>query len=158
MSAELQLDNRCHHTSADGRRCRMLRREGDPSLCPEHRRLALQPEMAPETAAAELLSSIENFQSAIAINQALGRLFALLASNRIAPRHAAILAYIGQLLLNTLPTMKDELISADRRHDWYHMLHRALKNLRRRKSPCLAEMVLKPATQARDDNSGESNP
>ena len=97
MSAELQLDNRCHHTSADGRRCHMLRREGDPSLCPEHRRQQLQPEMAPETVAAELLGSIEDFQSATAINQALGQLFALLAGNCIGRPAPAISTGAGDL-------------------------------------------------------------
>ena len=97
MSAELQLDNRCHHTSADGRRCRMLRREGDPSLCPEHRRQQLQPETNPATVAVELLGSIEDFQSATAINQALGRLFALLAGNRIGRPVPAISTGAGDL-------------------------------------------------------------
>ncbi len=148
MSAELQLDNRCHHTSADGRRCRMLRGEGDPSLCPEHRRQQFPPHLAPEAVAAELLGSIEDFQSATAVNQVLGRLFALVASQRIPPRHAVVLAYIGQLLLSSIPAVDHEMTATEGLSDWRHMLRDVLRKLRARKSPGLAKMVLKPATHA----------
>jgi hypothetical protein len=158
MSAQLQLDNRCHHTSADGRRCRMLRAEDDPSLCPDHRRQQFPPHMAPEAIAAELLRSIENLQTATAVNLVLGRLFALVASQRIAPRQALILAYIGQLLLNSVPVVGKEMTFAEGLSGWCDILHDAVNELRHRNSVGLAEMLLKPGRHARDNNDGKSNP
>jgi len=151
MSAELQLDNRCQHTSANGRRCRMLRMEDHPSLCLEHRRQQLQPHTDPQTVAAELLGSIEDFKTATAVNQALGRLFALAAANRIPPRNAAILAYICQLLLNTLPAVEREITCTKGFDSWEHAIRHALQSLRR--SPALAEAFLERATQAPSEKS-----
>ena len=144
MSAELKIDDRCHHTSASGRRCRMLRTNDHPSLCPQHRQ-QLQPGPDPETVAAELLGSIDEFKTATAINRALGRLFAMLAANRIPPRNAAILAYIGQLLLNTLPAIENEITCTKGFDAWRHMTDHALKNLRSSKLIAPAKTVLKPA-------------
>src|SRR5712692_9321444 len=81
--------------SGRGRPCCMLRMQGDASPCYQRRR-QLQPETRPETVTADLLGSIEDFKTATAVNRALGRLFALVAGNRISPRHAAVLAYIAQ--------------------------------------------------------------
>jgi len=112
MSKKPQLDNRCQHTSADGRRCRMRRMNGDPALCPQHRRQLLRGDTDPGAVAAELLGSIEDFKTAAAVNLALGRLFVMLAGNRIPPRNAAVLAYIGQLLLNTVGVLQHEIACA----------------------------------------------
>ncbi len=147
MPTELQLNNRCQHTSANGRRCRMLRMNDHPSLCLQHQRQQqLQTETAPETVAAELLGSIEDFQTAAAVNQTLGRLFALTAADRIPPRNAAILAYICQLLLNTLPAVEREIIVSKGSNSWEYAIRHALQSLR--KSPALAEAFLERATQA----------
>src|SRR5712692_4186586 len=74
MPEETQLDTRCQHTSAAGRRCRMPRMQGDASFCDQHR-CQLQLEPHPEAVAAELLGSIDDFKTATAVNHALGRLF-----------------------------------------------------------------------------------
>ncbi len=139
MPGKLQLDNRCQHTSASGRRCRMLRMEHHPSLCPQHRRQQLQPDTDPQTVAAELLRSIEDFKTATAVNHALGRLFAMLAGNRIPPRNAAILAYICQLLLNTLPAVEHEITCAKGFSAWQRLLRQVQRNLRSPKSSPRAE-------------------
>ncbi len=153
MSGKLQLDNRCRNKTADGRRCSMLRMDDHPSLCRQHQRQQLQPETDPKTLAAELLGSIQDFNTATAVNQALGRLFALLAGNRLPPRNAAILAYICQLLLNTLPAVQQEITRTEGYSGWQHTLRQALQNLRSSKSAHLAETTLKPATQAPSNTS-----
>src|SRR5712692_11896085 len=103
MSAELKIDDRCHYTYADGRRCRMLRANDHPSLCLQHLRQQLQPQPDPGAVAAELLGLIEDFSTAAAVNKALGKLFAMVAGDRIPPRNAALLVYICQLLLTPFP-------------------------------------------------------
>ncbi len=149
MSEQLRHDNpdnRCQHTSAAGRRCRMPRMQGDASFCYQHR-WQLQPQTHPETVAAELLGSIQDFKTATAVNQALRRLFTLVAGNRIPPRHAAVLAYIAQLLFTTLPYVKSEITCTEGYDAWEHALGQALRNLRRSKPSRLAQTALKQITQ-----------
>jgi len=146
MPAKLQLDNRCQHISANGRRCRMLRTDDHPALCPQHRRQQLQPD--PKTVAAELLRSIEDFNTATAVNHALGRLFALAAANRIPPRNAAILAYICQLLLNSLPAVEHEITCAKGFSAWQRLLRQVQRNLRSPKSSPRAESELDETEEA----------
>jgi hypothetical protein len=59
--------------------------------------------------AADILSSVGNFQSAAAINVVLGKLIIHQLTGRIARREAVSLAYTCQLLLQTLPLVKQEL-------------------------------------------------
>jgi len=91
---------RCNFQFADGRRCRMLR---DPrqQLCLFHHRELLQLESSEEIGA-ELLALGGNFQDPIALNFVLGKLFAHVATGRMHRRTASTLAYIAQLLLQTL--------------------------------------------------------
>jgi hypothetical protein len=56
----------------------------------------------------EMASPSGAFLSQAEINQALGKLFEALAGNRISPRRAATLAYIGYLLLQTYSGLKAE--------------------------------------------------
>ena len=63
----------------------------------------------PETLAAELLGDIEDFTTADSVNFFLGNLVKQLARKRIARRDAIALAYLGQLLLNSLPTLWKEI-------------------------------------------------
>ena len=105
---------RCQRTTADGRRCTLPLvvsgaepRAKNAPLCLHHLR---QHDRYPNAGrvAAELLGPRKRLDSATAINRVLSRLFALVARNRIPPRHAAILAYIGQLLLQSLPLVRRE--------------------------------------------------
>ncbi len=165
MAEQLRHDNsddRCQHKTAAGRRFTLSEPKGarchhtttgDPSLCQQHRQQLLGAQIHPEVVAAELPGSIEDFKTATAGNQALGRLFALVAGHRIPPRHAAVLAYIPQLLFNTLPYVKNEITATEGYDAWEHALSQDLRNLRRSKSSHLAETVLKQITQAASDNS-----
>ncbi len=108
----------CQHVNAKGRRCYMLvdrshrlsNGEHRPPLCAYHanRLKAATPLPDPETLAAELLGSIEDFGTADAVNMFLGNLLKQLARKRIARRDALAMAYVSQLLLNSLPALRRE--------------------------------------------------
>jgi len=57
----------------------------------------------------ELAPLSGEFRTATDVNRALGRLFSLLAENRIPRRNAVALGYLAQLLLQTLPGVREEL-------------------------------------------------
>ena len=99
---------RCRYSTVDGRRCRLRVMDAQSGLCFRHVRLNQSHASAhdPEVLAAELLGSIEDFQTAEAVNLFLGNLLKQLAAQRIERRDAIALAYISQLLLNTLPALE----------------------------------------------------
>jgi hypothetical protein len=81
-----------------------------PSLSlSQHLRKELDGALPSEDVAADILSSIQNFQSAAAINAALGRIFAMLAAGRIKRQEALSLAYMCQLMLQSLKGFKHEI-------------------------------------------------
>jgi hypothetical protein len=107
--------NRCNFQFADGRRCRMLLHKTTGQLCLFHQRELLQLQSAAEIGA-ELLALGGNFKNPIAINFVLGKLFAHVATGRMHRRDASTLAYIAQLLLQTLDQKRYSL--ARDRHDY----------------------------------------
>ncbi len=62
--------------------------------------------MEPEVLAADFLGDIRDFSTAGSVNLFLGNLVKQLARKRIARRDAIALAYISQLLLNSLPAVE----------------------------------------------------
>jgi hypothetical protein len=98
---------RCNFQFADGRRCRMLRHP-DLELCLFHNRELEQLRSAREIGA-ELLALGGNFRNPIALNFVLGKLFSHVATGRMHRRQASTLAYIAQLLLQTLDTKRYNL-------------------------------------------------
>ena len=69
----------------------------------------------------EVLRPDNKMKSASGIQEALTNLFRLVVQNRIPARHAGVLAYIGQLLLNSIPrTLADE---KNLSHDYWRMQH-----------------------------------
>ena len=108
-------DRHCQYTDSRGRRCRMLianseeyKEENHAGLCAYHLRKSSVAHPGEETVAAELLSGIEDFSSAISVNLFLGNLLKQVARRRIPRRDAVALAYISQLLLNSLPALERE--------------------------------------------------
>jgi hypothetical protein len=101
---------RCTHTTRNGR-CRLPAVDSSASFCSEHARQQENPRQTPdpEVLAAELLGDIVNFTNAGAVNLFLGNLVKQLARKRIARRDAIALAYLCQLLLNSLPPMWKEI-------------------------------------------------
>jgi hypothetical protein len=112
---------RCAFSYSDGRRCRMLCRPSHPSLCPFHAREELQILEAGKIAAG-FASITGGFYTFNDVNQALGTLFRVVAANRIPPRSAVTLAYLGQLLLQSIPGVEREINLSRGKNGWRDML------------------------------------
>jgi len=107
--SELQ---RCQHRTATGRRCRHSASDAATGLCVRH--LSLRRKISQEAdLTADLLGELQQFHSASDVNQVLGKLFIALTRNRIAARRAAVLAYIGNMLLRSVTALDRENKVAD---------------------------------------------
>jgi hypothetical protein len=105
-AADPSISPTCRYTDTKGRRCNMLPTDDHSSLCPHHIRQAAKRERREQEAAAnELLDGIDDFANADSINLFLGNLVKQLAHKRIARRDALALAYVSQLLLNSLTAL-----------------------------------------------------
>lgn len=120
MSLENHSDQRfCQHTGARGRRCRMLvapapeNPSGEPQsqFCAYHlaRNNLKSPFPDRDTVARELLRGVSRLSDAASVNRFLGNLLRQLARHRISRRDAIALAYVSQLLINTLGPLQKEL-------------------------------------------------
>jgi hypothetical protein len=98
----------CRHIDAQGRRCRMLVMSATGSLCAYHAQRRLQTQRGSEIAAAELLASVSDFSDAASVNRFLGNLVKQVTLKRVPRRDAITLAYICQLLLNSLGAINRE--------------------------------------------------
>jgi hypothetical protein len=99
---------RCQYHTRTGRRCRHSVSDAATGLCAKHTQF--RPKYHEEgDLTAVLLGQLTHLNSATEINTALTNLFRLLTQDRIAARRAAVLAYIGNLLLRTLPAIDREL-------------------------------------------------
>lgn len=117
----------CQHHSKDGKRCQMPLAPGSPALCAFHTRSA-EKRAAAESAAAQravsdsndsrakdpaetaaladaLLSGAKDLSTPAAVNLFLANLLNQLAQNRISRKNAIAMAYISQLLLNSISVM-----------------------------------------------------
>jgi len=82
---------------------------GDSSVCAYHDRQARLAEVrANEEVADELLADVEDFTSAETVNLFLGNLVKQVVRKRVARRDAIALAYLSQLLLNSLSAIGRE--------------------------------------------------
>ena len=101
-------DQKCRHFTARGRQCRLpALRSG---LCFRHAALELQPAQPVDVdLSADFLIQLDDLQSADQINKFLAMLLLLVVQNRISARRAAVLAYITNQLLRTLPAIDREL-------------------------------------------------
>lgn len=114
--------DRCLFADARGHQCRMFRRESHPSLCPFHARQEQQI-LDAGSVARELASISGDFRTANDINHALGKLFQLCAADRLPARKAAVLAYIGQLLLHSLSKVRNEYQTANGLDAWDQLVY-----------------------------------
>jgi hypothetical protein len=121
---------RCQYHTPSGRRCRQLAKHPDP-FCALHAAKEKQRQTADFVA--RLVGDPENaFVTATGINHSLAELFKLVAADEIAPRRAAVLAYISNLLIHTLREM-DKEISEEEANE-HHGLPRFLWNIPRPKA------------------------
>jgi hypothetical protein len=107
-SSSINNSARCAHRFPNSKRCRLYVRTLDSAYCSTHAQLPQNQQDTPETAAV-LTADLREFRSAIPINEFLARLLLLLAENKISARRAAVLAYITNQLLRTLPVIDREL-------------------------------------------------
>ncbi len=98
----------CRHIDGRGHRCRMLVMSIEADFCAYHAQRRLQTQSGSETAAAELLACVRDFSDAASVNRFLGNLVKQVTLKRIPRRDAVTLAYICQLLLNSLGAIKRE--------------------------------------------------
>ncbi len=97
---------RCRHLSPTGRQCCSPAAAPGSTLCARH--AAAEPQQSVDFSA-ELLDGCGEFQRAQQINHSLVALYKLLAQGRISPRQAAVLAYIGSLVLRSLKAVDYDL-------------------------------------------------
>ncbi len=113
MSSRRPQDRKslCRFIFADGRQCRTPRSPGHPHFCSDHAHK--DSGRAADKLARELsyLSSGE-YLSACDLSAALGRLIAGVARGDIKPRSARTLAYLSQILVQTIHLAEDEYINA----------------------------------------------
>ena len=106
-TAAAKNENRCRHYTSTGRRCRLTVLDPASGLCFRHVGIQFQP--TDEDLSPAFAGLLSGFQSASRIHDFLTQLTVLLVQNRISTRRAAILAYLGQTLLRTLPAIEEEL-------------------------------------------------
>ena len=123
--------NKCLRQFSDSRSCRMLRKKGHPSLCIFHAREEQQL-LESEKLAAEFASLSGKLNTVTDINHVLGKVFIALAEKRISNQAAATFGYLGQLLLQSIPGVKNELNGAVQHPGAYDaMLRHAVPFFRR---------------------------
>lgn len=111
----------CQFPFADGRQCRMLRHDSHPSLCLFHAREERQL-LELDHIGDELASLSGEFKTVGDIQHVVGKLFKLVAANRIPVRNARLLAYLAQLLLHGQSSVRHETISAQHYRGWEEVL------------------------------------
>jgi hypothetical protein len=111
----------CQFSFADGRTCRMFRQQGHPSLCIFHARAERQIAES-DSLGSELADSLTGrLMTATDINFVLSKLYKAIAQNRIPPRNAANLAFVGKLLLQSLDKLKSEFTFKYDFEEWKKM-------------------------------------
>ena len=103
--------NKCLRQFSDGRSCRMLRKKGHPCFCIHHAHEEEQ-RLESDKLAAEFASLSGKLNTVTDINHVLGKVFTALAEKRISHQTADTFGYLGQLLLQSIPGVKNELNAA----------------------------------------------
>ena len=99
---------RCQFSFSDGRQCTMSRWSKHRAFCLPHAREE-QRLLALDQVAVELTSLSGEFKTVSDVNHVLGKVFTLFATNRLARRDAVAFAYMGQLLLQSIPGVRREI-------------------------------------------------
>ena len=98
----------CLYRSPAGRQCRQLACTASLGLCEKH----AGPQFAsrqPDDFRKILTHDTDEFTTAMGIHNSISELYKLLAADLISARRAAVLAYIANLLLRTIPIVHSEL-------------------------------------------------
>lgn len=104
--------HRCQFTYSDGRRCGNER----APLCLHHGSQQREPRTKSASDSPveipELAAICGDLTTATNINRALAKIFLLMAQGRISQKQAVAFGYIAQLLLQTVPLIRSEFVSA----------------------------------------------
>jgi len=111
-------DSRCQYQKSDGKRCRSQRAVDHPAYCSRHAGWP-EPGEKPQDLTPELFGPLADLRTAAGVNYMLGKLVVLVASRRISTREAATLGYLGQLLLQSVGGVSNEIFRTriDRTND-----------------------------------------
>ena len=93
--------NLCTFKFANGKFCTMPAHPKYEGLCLNHATIHRRTYHREDDLVKELASPAGDFITQIDINHVLGKLFEALAANRVSPKRAATLAYIGHLLMRS---------------------------------------------------------
>jgi hypothetical protein len=98
----------CTFKFANGKFCTMPAHPNHDGLCLNHATIHRRTFHREDDLVKELASPAGDFITQIDINHVLGKLFEALAANRVSPKRAATLAYIGHLLMRSQNGARDE--------------------------------------------------
>ena len=115
-------DTRCRHFTFKGRRCRLNALDPASGLCFRHIGSQFQP--SDQDLSSAFVGLLGGFHSPCQIHAFLTEVAVLLVQNRISTRRAAVLTYLGQTLLRTLPAIEDELDAHEQKVPWIFDLPR----------------------------------
>jgi hypothetical protein len=119
------IATRCQFHFSDGRCCRMLRSPAHASFCTFHAKQELQL-LESQRLGGEISSSLHgDFLTATDINHVLGKLFIAAAQDRIPVRKATALAFLGQVMLSSIPLIKQEFRFEYKFNQWREALANA---------------------------------
>lgn len=105
-------ESRCRYRSSSGRRCRAAIHDHRQGFCLRHSGSVPTPQL-PADFLQRLTTDSDEFTTALGIHNSLSELYKLLAADLISARRAAVLAYIANLLLRTIPIVHSELNPQD---------------------------------------------
>lgn len=110
MASAPKHADRCEFIFSDGRRCRQLRAETGAAYCTRHWRCQQQREQSARVGD-EIVGAEGALNTQEGIHNALTNVFANLARKRISARDASVLAYVGQLMLTSRPSLEHTIKS-----------------------------------------------
>ena len=113
---------RCRHLSAHGRQCR-LSQISNLGFCSKHLDEALTAETKRgEALATELIGDRENFKTAVAVNDFVGKAIRLFIQKRLSRGDANTLIRFAQLLVCTFRPMENEYRAIGGSETWEEMI------------------------------------
>jgi len=120
------IATRCQFQFSDGRSCRMLRSPAHASFCAFHAKQELEL-LESQRLGGEISSSLNgDFLTATDINHVLGKLLIAAAQDRVSLRKATALAFLGQVMLSSLPQVKQEFPFSYKFDHWNKVLDNAV--------------------------------
>jgi hypothetical protein len=124
-AAKQKSSSTCRFAFSDARSCAMPRWKKHRLYCLFHARQEQQLIDADQLGQ-ELATFTGEFRTSTDLNRALGNLFKAVAHNRIPPRNAAVLAYIGQLLQQNISDVQHEITRIEGGEGLKEVLRQAL--------------------------------